>query len=188
MRYDQEFESDNASAADILNNASEFELGQIFKEFGEERYANVLAKKVIQMRSGTFLGTPTDFKNVIKEAFPRSSYAERNKVTKRAFQAVRIAVNQELLSLKTFLEKCPELMEFDKGVNITSGNNSLLMILTFHSLEESMVMAAMTQWKRRKLGQYATKKFPILPSEEELEENSRSKSAKMYSFLFGPEI
>jgi len=66
--------------------------------------------------------------------------------------------------------------------------NSLLMIITFHSLDESLVSSAMTQWKKRKLGHFATHKFPILPSTEEVEENSRSKSAKLYSFMFGPEM
>ena len=66
--------------------------------------------------------------------------------------------------------------------------NSLLMIITFHSLEESLVSSAMTQWKKRNLGHFATKKFPILPSQEEVTENSRSKSAKLYSFMWGPEM
>ena len=88
-------------------------------------------------------------------------------MTKRAFQALRIAVNQEILNLKVFLEKVPDFMDYDKMLK-ADGMNALLMIITFHSLEESLVSSAMTQWKRKKLGTQATRKWPILPSEEEL--------------------
>lgn len=60
---------------------------------------------------------------------------------------------------------------------------SLLMVITFHSLEEKLVSQAMAKWRKAKLGDYATKKA-VEPSEEEIAENSRSKSAKLYSFLF----
>ena len=60
---------------------------------------------------------------------------------------------------------------------------SLLMIITFHSLEEKLVSQAMAKWRKAKLGDVATKK-PLLPADEELEENSRSKSAKLFSFIF----
>ena len=72
MRYDNSDEifADIASASDIINNSSTFELSQIFKRFGEERYASVLAEKIVEMRKGVILGSPTDLKNVINAAFP----------------------------------------------------------------------------------------------------------------------
>jgi 16S rRNA C1402 N4-methylase RsmH len=95
-----------------------------------------------------------------------------------------------MLNLKAFLENVPDSMDFSSHKNSgnESGINSLLLIITFHSLEERMVTTAMAQWKRKKLGTQATRKFPILPSEEEISENSRSGSAKLYGFMFGPQM
>ena len=76
--------------------------------------------------------------------------------------------------MKKFLEDCPYSI-MDK--------NSLLMVISFQPLEEGIVGQALRRWKREKLGRTGTKK-PLVPSEEEIEENSRSKSAKLHSFLF----
>ncbi len=70
MRFDTGPDSILATAADLLNNSSAFELTQIFKNFGEERFSSVLANKVVESRQGKILGTSGDFREVIKEAFP----------------------------------------------------------------------------------------------------------------------
>ena len=67
--------------------------------------------------------------------------------------------------------------------DVMAGDGSILMVITFHSLEEQIVMQSMAKWRRLKKGEYGTKK-PITPSLLECEENSRSKSAKLYTFLF----
>ena len=76
--------------------------------------------------------------------------------------------------MQQFLERCPDEV-MDK--------ESMLMVITFHSLEERLVAQSMEKWRKQRLGQLGTKK-PLLPSSEEIDENSRSKSAKLYSFLF----
>jgi len=70
MRFDSSADTNFASAADILNNSSVYELTQIFKNFGEERFASVLASKIIEARAGTILGCAGDFREAIKLAFP----------------------------------------------------------------------------------------------------------------------
>ena len=104
---------------------------------------------------------------------------------------MRIAVNQEILNLGEFLEGCPrnfmETKLSKKRTKVSKSDQlpleSLLMIITFHSLEERLVSQAMAKWRKAKLGDVATKK-PVSPSGIELEENSRSKSAKLFSFIF----
>ena len=113
---------------------------------------------------------------MIRDAFPSSARDEKNQIIKRAFQAIRIATNYELLNLSRFLDLCP--------TQVLSPRESLLLVITFHSLEEKMVSQAFNKWKKAKLGSFGTKK-PLEPSEEEVEENSRSRSAKLFSFLFG---
>jgi len=94
-----------------------------------------------------------------------------------------------VLNLKQFLESCPKLyMDTQQSREILGKEKradlpSLLMVITFHSLEERLVSQAFAMWKKSKLGDQATKK-PCEPSEQELNENSRSQSAKLYSFLF----
>jgi len=185
MRFNTAIDSTYPTAADLLNSASPFELGQIFRVFGEERFSSVLAKKVVEARQGTILGTTGDFRRIVKEAFPQSSQSEKTKVVRRAFQAIRIAVNQELLSLQQFMEDCPtQIMDTKKSrAEVKEDQPSLLMVITFHSLEEKMVSQSFAKWKKMQLGDYGTKK-PIEPSAEELEQNSKSHSAKLFSFLF----
>jgi len=92
---------------------------------------------------------------------------------KRAFQAVRIATNAEMLNLQNFMESAPRDV-------LAPG--ALLMILTFHSLEERVVSQFYNKWRRGKLGEFGTKK-PLEPSPEEVAENTRSRSAKLHSFV-----
>lgn len=104
----------------------------------------MLASKIIEARAGTILGCAADFREAIKTAFPQSGTLERSKAIRRAFQAIRIAVNQEVLNLQTFLDSCPDLFMDTKLSRAKAGkadeeSNSLLIIITFHSLEERLV-------------------------------------------------
>ncbi|CDW88612.1 s-adenosyl-methyltransferase [Stylonychia lemnae] len=174
MRFDHNSEK-QSSAADIVNNASELELSSIFKKFGDEKYSSQLAKKLIQFRQGKMILTTGQLKEAIRDAFPNSSRDEKNQTIKRIFQAIRISTNYELLNLQTFLEYVQKGKIMDQ--------NSMLMIITFHSLEEKLVSQSFVKWKKFEKGNFGTKK-PLIPSNEEVQENSRSKSAKLYTFLF----
>ena len=133
MRFDSEKDSAEVStASEIVNHATEIELSEIFKKFGEERFHDQLAKKLVDYRKshGGLIQTTGALKEAIREAFPNSARDEKNNMIKRAFQAIRIATNYELLNLQKFMECAP------KDV-LAPG--SLMMILTFHSLEEKIV-------------------------------------------------
>lgn len=124
------------------------------------------------------INTTGELKEVIRKAFKQTQGAtvdEQNKCIKRAFQAIRIATNYELLNLQRFFDQCPDSIVDRQGI---------LMVITFHSLEEKMVVQQFSRWKKEKLGQFGNKK-PILADQREIEENgSKSRSAKLYSFLF----
>ena len=107
MRFDSSPYTNFAAASDIVNNSSKLELIEIFKRFGDERYPERLADQIIKARPGTIISTTGELKEAINEAFNQSGKKERDDTIKRAFQALRIAVNQELLNLQKFLEDCP---------------------------------------------------------------------------------
>lgn len=93
-------------------------------------------------------------------------------------------MNGELTNLTTFLDNCPQFFLDTKSSRKRKEESpSLLMVITFHSIEERLVSQAMARWKKGKLGDQATKKA-VIPSEEEIIENPKSKSAKLLSFMF----
>ena len=133
MRFDSEnLSSEVSTAGDIMNHATEVELSEIFKKFGEERFHDQLARRLVDYRKshGGMIMTTGDLKEAIRSAFPNSARDEKNNMIKRAFQAIRIATNYELLNLQKFMECAPKDL-------LAPG--SLMMILTFHSLEEKIV-------------------------------------------------
>lgn len=132
MRFDaEEGSSDSHSGASaIINNCSEYELVEIFRTFSGEKYAGDLAKCIVEQRQGTKIETTGDLKRVISKGFNLGDDDGSNSIIRRTFQALRIATNQELLNLKKFLEECPERI---------MDENSLLLVITFHSLEERIV-------------------------------------------------
>lgn len=176
---------DNAkgkTAADIVNGYEASELARILAEYGEEKYANSIARKIVQRRP---IHTTFELVDVIKSAIPpKVRFADKHPA-KRTFQAIRIEVNDELGSLRMAIEA------FAKRL----AENGRLAIITFHSLEDRIVK---TEFERLVGGECSCPKGlpvcvcgagdggyrvvtrkPIVPSERELGENSRSKSAKL---------
>ena len=160
---------------EIVNGATELELSEIFKKFGEERFHTLLATKLVEGRNKLGkIQTTGDFKTVLRDAFPNSARDEKNQMIKRAFQALRIATNYELLNLQKFLESAPS--------HVMEAEHSLMMVITFHSLEERIVSQYFNKWRKQQMGDFGAKK-PVEPSAREIEENSRSKSAKLFTFV-----
>lgn len=123
------------------------------------------------------INTTGDLKAIIRKCFQqqdRAGQTDTKQAIKRAFQALRIQTNYELLNIQKFFEDCP---------NKIMDKNSLLIVITFQSLEEKLILSSMMKWKKEKLGELGLKK-PLVPTEEEVEENSRSKSAKLFAFMF----
>ena len=161
MRFDL---SSSKTVSKMILESSEEELAFIIRTFGEERYAKNIAKKIKQAK---LLQTTMDLAEVIRKCTPP---AHRNRSYARVFQALRIAVNQELDRLKNFLENCLDFLLLE----------GRLVIISYHSLEDRLVKHTFKDLQKEKRFSILTKK-PIIPSEIECNENSRAKSAKLRS-------
>lgn len=159
MRMDQQ---QMLTAADIINSWDETALANLIYTYGEERLSRKIARRIVEHRP---LHTTTELADTIFHAVPRSYRYGRIHPATRTFQALRIAVNRELEVLETFLQKAPLWLK----------PNGRLAIISFHSLEDRIVKHAL---KASGLLRVITKK-PIVPTESEIEQNSRSRSAKL---------
>lgn len=171
MRYDQDNEN-KSKAADILNHCSDLELMDIFKTFAEEKYYEYLVKKIIEFRDKKLFNTVQDFVGVIDQAF-HSKSVEKFDCYTRLFQALRIAVNYEILNIQRFLGNSYKQME----------QGGILAIITFHSLEDKYVKRYFQEFEKLNIGKILYSKA-IKPSNIELEENTRSRSAILRVFKF----
>ena len=183
MRMDQR---QARTAKDIVNEYSEMELYRIIRDYGEDKFAKNIAKHIVQARQEKPLETTGELIQAIKAAIPMKVRAVGGHPAKKTFQAIRIELNNELGVLRDSLDDMIDLLN-DEG---------RLCIITFHSLEDRIVKNHFRTSEhpcicpkefpvcvcgRISKGKVVTRK-PILPGEEELEENSRSKSAKLRVF------
>lgn len=183
MRMDKR---QSLTARDIVNGYSEMELFRVIRDYGEDKFAKNIAKHIVKARSEKPIETTGELNEIIKAAIPAKMRAEGGHPSKRTYQAIRIECNKELEVLKESLEELIDLL----------APGGRLCIITFHSLEDRIVKTAFKQAAnpctcppgfpvcvcgKVSKGKVITGK-PILPSEEELEENSRSKSAKLRIF------
>lgn len=175
--------NDKKSAYDVINSYSQNELEHIFYAYGEEKWSARVAKFIVEKRSQKPIETTFELVDIIKAAIPKGARAEGSHPAKRIFQAVRIEVNNELGILKNAVDDFAELL----------APGGRLAVITFHSLEDRIIKKAFTDLatgcvcpksfpvcvcNRQPVVKLITKK-PILPSEAEETENSRSKSAKL---------
>ncbi|GAB4157492.1 MAG: 16S rRNA (cytosine(1402)-N(4))-methyltransferase RsmH [Candidatus Dojkabacteria bacterium] len=163
MRMD---ESLTVKAQDLLKVLTEGELTMLFQKYGEERFARQIAKQIKASRYE--ITTVGELNQLILRAVPAALRQNEKNPSKRVFQALRIAVNDELNSLKTAISKALTLLN----------PQGRLVIITFHSLEDSIVKDAFAQAESTGGFKVLTEK-PIMPSEEELKQNSRAHSAKL---------
>ena len=182
MRMDK---TQKLTAKNVINEYPEEKLANIIYEYGEERFSRQIAKNICIARKNKEIETTKELVEIIEKSIPKSKQKDGHPA-KRTFQAIRIEVNDEIKPLYKTILDCIEMLQ----------EQGRLCVITFHSLEDRAVKKAMIEAKgkctcppdlpycvcgAKSLGKIITKK-PILPSKEEMEENSRSKSAKLRIF------
>ena len=183
MRMD---DRQSLTSKDIVNGYSEMDLYRIIRDYGEDKFAKNIAKHIVQERAKKPIETTGELTEIIRASIPMKVQVTGGHPAKRTFQAIRIELNKELEVLQNNLDDMIDLLN----------PGGRICIITFHSLEDRIVK---TNFKRnenpctcpsdfpvcvcgkKSKGKVVTRK-PILPSEEELEVNSRSKSAKLRVF------
>lgn len=170
---DMRFSTDQEeSAADIVNQLAETALADIIYTYGEERYSRRIAKQLVMRRREKPIETTGELVAAIESAVPVPYRHGRIHCATRTFQALRIAVNDELGALQESLEKAVELVQ----------EGGRIVVISFHSLEDRIVKQFFKRLQAQQRGKILTKK-PIAPSDEEIQDNSPSRSAKLRAFL-----
>lgn len=184
MRMDRR---QSLSAKEIVNEYSEEQLTRILRDYGEEKFAKNIAKRIVAAREDKPLETTGELNEIIKAAIPAKLRAVGGHPSKRTFQALRIACNRELEVLKDSLDGLIDLLN----------PGGRLCVITFHSLEDRIVKTAFRKNEnpctcppdfpvcvcgKKPKGIVITRK-PILPAMQEMEVNSRAKSAKLRVFM-----
>ncbi len=180
MRYDS---GTGESAAQLLARCSEQELIEILRDFGEEPGARRIARAVLAAREDSPITTTGRLASIIRETLGRPSGRTRIDPATRTFQALRIAVNDELGSLDALLEAIGRVAS---GAMIRSGGSAWLArdarvaIISFHSLEDRLVKNSFGGLVKRGLADWLARK-PVVASDEEVSANPRARSAKLRS-------
>ncbi|MCC2254166.1 16S rRNA (cytosine(1402)-N(4))-methyltransferase RsmH [Ruminococcus sp. CLA-AA-H200] len=183
MRMDQR---QKMTARDIVNGYSEAELYRVIRDYGEDRFAKNIAKHIVTEREKSPIETTGQLNEIISHAIPMKIRKTSGHPSKRTFQAIRIELNHELDVLKNSLDDMIDMLN----------PGGRICIITFHSLEDRIVKSAFRKNEnpctcpssfpvcvcgKTSKGRVVTRK-PILPTEAEMETNSRSKSAKLRIF------
>ncbi len=163
MRFDPD--ESNPSAADLVNRLSEAELANIFYQFGEERFSRRIARRIVEDRKVRSIQTTGQLAEIVRKSVPGRARHGPIDPSTRVFQALRIAVNDELGQLDTVLEIIPDLLEL----------GGRAAIISFHSLEDRRVKWA---FKTNPKLTVLTKK-PVTATAKELAVNPRARSAKL---------
>jgi len=180
MRMDRR---DELTAYDVLNSWQEDELRRIFGEYGEERYSGRIAKAIVKRRAAKPICTTFELNSVILSAIPPSARREMQHPSKRCYQALRIVINDELGSIASMLETAPDKLKI----------GGRICIVCYHSLEDRLTKNAFASrahgckcprdFPKCVCGFVPTLKLitkkPIVPSDVEVEQNHRARSAKL---------
>jgi 16S rRNA (cytosine1402-N4)-methyltransferase len=164
MRFDP---TAGPTAAELLRRLPEAELARLLAEYGEERHARRIARRLVEARVRAPLATASDLVDVVKRSVPRAAWSRRTHVATRTFQAVRMAVNDELGALAAALPQAAALL--DRG--------GRLGVIAFHSGEDRIVKRAFRALAAEGYG--VLEPAPIQPDRDEVNDNPRARSAKL---------
>jgi len=162
MRMDP---SGTVTAADLVNKLPVERLTDLIREYGEDRWAKRIAKRIYERRKTEMIMSSMELAEVIANSIPRKYHSRRIHPATRTFQALRIAVNRELENLKEALDSFPSCLRPEGRV----------CVISFHSLEDRLVKIAFREDERLK----SLTKKPLVPSLEEMHSNPRARSAKL---------
>ena len=165
MRFDKRIKT---SAADIINCTDEKSLADLIYKFGQDRGSRRIARFIVRHRKDEPITTTGQLANIVCRALGQQGRRSRIHPATRTFQALRIAVNNELENLEKLLASAPTLLK----------KNGHIAVISFHSLEDRLVKDSFKQNEKEGIYRIITKK-PILPRQEEITENRRARSAKL---------
>lgn len=148
------------------------EIADLLRVYGEERFASRIASRVASERKEKPIVMTERLATIISDAIPRRMHPRGKHPATKTFQALRIAVNDELRALESLLDSIPSI----------TGDGSRILIISFHSLEDRIVKQTFSRWEHKGLG--TRTKRAITPSVEEVETNRRARSAKLRTFTF----
>ena len=180
---DMRMSKEGKSAYDVVNFMSYEEIRNIISMYGEERFAPKIARAIVKKREKSLIKTTKELAEIVKESVPFSAKRDSGHPARKTFQAIRIYVNNELKNLEVGLDESLKLLEKD----------GIMAIITFHSLEDRIVKQKMNGWAKgctcpsdfpicvcgKKPEVKVLTKKPIIPSDEEVDVNFRSRSAKL---------
>lgn len=165
MRYNPNSE---LTALAIVNTRSQEEIEKILEEYGQERFARKISRQIVKARKIKPLETTAQLAEIIKNSTPVWYQRRKTNPNTKTFQALRIAVNDELNNLKKVLPQATEMLE----------KRGKIAVISFHSLEDGIVKNFFRENSKKGILEIITKK-PILPSHQEIKINPRSRSAKL---------
>ena len=168
MSFKKDLKPEDLTAREIVNTWDLENIESILSGYGEEQFSWKIAKAIVASREEKPIETTTDLVNIIKIATPKWYHHKRIHPATKTFQALRITVNDEIESLKEGVIRGFDILE--------SGGR--LAVISFHSIEDRIVKNFYKEKVEQGVGKILTKK-PIIPSDEEIEENHRSRSAKL---------
>ena len=180
MRMDN---TSSLTAWNVVNDWDEAELGRILRDFGEERYARRIASRIAERRAEKPIETTLELVDIIRSAMPAAALREKQHPAKRSFQAIRIAVNDELGAVDQMMKTAPDKLK----------PHGRLCVISFHSLEDRIVKTGIAARENGctcpreapicvcgfKQTLKSVQRKPIVPGEDELNENPRARSAKL---------
>jgi len=165
---DMRYGNTELTAKDIISTYKEAELEKILEEFGEETFARQIAKKIVQQRKAKPITSTFELKELVESVIPGRLQHGRIHCATKTFQALRIAVNQELDQVQKALPEALQLL----------AHGGRLAVISFHSLEDRIVKTAFKEWEKTGAVTILTKK-PVVAQAQELMVNPRARSAKL---------
>lgn len=168
MSFKKDLTEDDLTAREIVNTWDQENIQAILEGYGEEQFAWKISRAIVERRKVKSIETTSELVDIVKSATPKFYHHRKINPATKTFQALRITVNDEIESLKEGIQKSFEILN----------PNGRLAVISFHSLEDRIVKQFFREKEDSGLGMRITKK-PILPTDEEIKENPRSRSSKL---------